>query len=261
MDELLKKIRPIVQHYGTPAQRAELFFSSSYFTAKRLRWRITTKILSEARAGLMSYQALGDPIKIGWGHYTLGSMYQWQHNLVEAEEQARQALTLGEHTGDVLLQIRSLTLLSLIYRLRGLVEEVRSTASQALKLVAAVQSVHSSAALCKANLAWIAWREGNTSEAMNYAEAALKTLESTSPPNSIQWPALFLLLAITLTRNEIAAAIDFARKLLDPIQQRLPDALEAPLNGAIEAWESEHQDSARTYLQQAVALAQEIGYL
>ena len=261
MDELLDKIRPIVQQYGTPAQRAEFFFSTSLFTAKRLRWRISTEILAEAQKGLKAYQELGDPIKIGWSHYNLGGMYLWQQSLVEAEKQAREALLLGERTGDVMLQIRSLALLSLIYRQRGLVEEVRRTASQALKLVTAVQSVHSSAALCQANLAWTTWSKGNASEAMEYAGTALKAFESTSPPNSFQWPALFLLLDIALTRNELAAAIDYARKLLAPIQQRLPDVLEALLNAAIEAWDANHEDSARTSLQQAAALAKQMGYL
>lgn len=229
--------------------------------AKRLRFTVSAEILSEARAGLMAYQELGDPIKVGWSHYTLGSMYQWQQSLLEAEEQVCEALALGECTGDVLLQIRSLSLLSLIYRQRGQVKEVRRTASQALKLVTAVQSVHSSAALSKANLAWIAWREGNLPEAREYAGAALKGWESTSPPSSFQWPALFLLIDIMLSRYEIAEAIDHARKLLIPIQQRLPDALSEILEAAIQAWESEHQDSARTHLQRATALAKQMGYL
>jgi serine/threonine protein kinase len=261
MDELLDRIRPIVQQYGTPAQRAELFISSALYSAKRNGFTVSAEMADEARAGLMAYQELGDPIKVGWGHYTLSSLYQMQQRLVEAEEQVCEALALGERTGDVLLQIRSLSLLSLIYRQRGQVEEVRRTASQALKLFAAVQSAHSSAALSKANLAWIAWCEGNLPEAKKYAGAALKGWESTSPPSSFQWPALFLLIAITQTQNEIAEAIDNARKLLVPIQQRLPDALSGMLEAAIGAWDAQQADSARAHLQQATALAQGMGYL
>jgi DNA-binding SARP family transcriptional activator len=83
--ELLEKMRPIVERYGTPMQRAEFFFSSALTASRLNRFQVTEHILSDALAGLAAYEALGDPIKIGWSHLSLGNLYQFEDNLTEAE--------------------------------------------------------------------------------------------------------------------------------------------------------------------------------
>jgi hypothetical protein len=59
----------------------------------------------------------------------------------------------------------------------------------------------------------------------------------------------------------LAPAIDYARALLDPGQQRVPDALAASLEQAIQAWDGGASESARELLHQSLALAQQMRYL
>ena len=96
--EILEQMRPIVQQYGTPMQRAELFFSSVLTATRIKRLAVSAEDLAEAHAGLAAYEALGDPLKIGWGHLSLAALYQSKDSLSEAEEHAREALALGERT-------------------------------------------------------------------------------------------------------------------------------------------------------------------
>jgi hypothetical protein len=62
-------------------------------------------------------------------------------------------------------------------------------------------------------------------------------------------------------REQFAEAADLARQMLQPAQQRLTDALAALLEAAIRAVESNGPEAGRVSLEQAVALAQQMGYL
>jgi hypothetical protein len=55
--------------------------------------------------------------------------------------------------------------------------------------------------------------------------------------------------------------VQYARDLLAPSQQHLPDALSTILEAAIQTWDADQPDAARAHLQQAMALAREMGYL
>jgi hypothetical protein len=69
------------------------------------------------------------------------------------------------------------------------------------------------------------------------------------------------LLGVALAQNQISEAVDHARGLLEPMQQRLPDALAKQLELAIRTWEANDQEAAAACLDRAVGSAQEMGYL
>ena len=113
----------------------------------------------------------------------------------------------------------------------------------------------------KANLGWAAWRENNLTEAEAYCLAALEIWLHSFHEFNFQWMALFPLLAVTLAQDRLEKAIQYIFALLDPQQQRLPDALTGALEAAIQAWDANQPETARAHLQQATTLAQETGYL
>jgi hypothetical protein len=59
----------------------------------------------------------------------------------------------------------------------------------------------------------------------------------------------------------MSEASKLVRALLVPTQQCLPDDLTRVVQKAIKAWEGDESKAARTFLGQALALAQELGYL
>ena len=78
---------------------------------------------------------------------------------------------------------------------------------------------------------------------------------------SFQWTALWPLIAVALTRDQVSEAVGYAQALIDPSQQRLPNAVAATLENSIQAWQDDEPAMAQEHLKSAIALAQEMGDL
>jgi len=64
-----------------------------------------------------------------------------------------------------------------------------------------------------------------------------------------------------LAQEKIAEAMNYAGMLLDASQQSPPEQLSALLESALRAWKAGRQEEACVLLQQAVPLAENMGYL
>ena len=260
MTEFVEKTRPIVEQYGTSAQRAEFFMSILDLCFRRDRYVISEETLSYARSALSTSQETGDELLIAWMQYNLGFAYLWRGEMDAAEEQLHFALAVQERTGNVARQNLCLTYLATLYRKRGWVKETRDYASRALNIATAL-GLSPYIAMATANLAWVAWREGRYAEAEQNGKAALELWQSSEMVYPFQWAALWPLIDIMLGQDELSLAIDYAHQLFASEQQLLPDVLTAVTEAALQAWESGKPEIARTSLQQAITLAQEMGYL
>ena len=87
------------------------------------------------------------------------------------------------------------------------------------------------------NLAWLAWRKGNLSEARNLGQQALEAWQQTSLAYASQWTALWPLIGVALAESQpgLVEVAEYARRLLDSKQQRLPVNLQAALEAAVQA--------------------------
>ena len=263
MLELINQMRQAVEQYGTPVQRAELFENCYRLNVRRDRYTVSDETLEYSRAALITRQEIGSLDEIAWAQCDHGYHYLWRDNLDEAEEHIHAAMVIAEQTGNVMVRLWCLIGQSILYRKRGQVEETRRTSLLALEVATAIPRPEQ-IATAQANLAWVAWREGKVEEAQAKGSAALALWRS-EPLASIvyafQWTALWPLVGSALELNHISEAVSHVRALLAPEQQRLPDALSNILAAAVEAWDAAQLDSARSHLQQATALAQEMGYL
>ena len=177
-----------------------------------------------------------------------------------AEEHLQAAQMMSKQTGDVALQSLNLTYLTVLSRKRGQLEETQQFSSQALAVATALQRPEY-IGMAKANLAWVAWREGNFLEAQANGLAALELWRSSQSIYPFQWAALWPLIGVALTQDQFAEAVEHARLLLAPQQQLLPDTLNALVEAIILSWDAGKSEVARPHLRQAAALAQEMGYL
>lgn len=169
----------------------------------------------------------------------------------------RSRLGLAERTRDLWSRLIHLTYLTLLYRRRGQVEEVREYAERSLAAATAAQSAMY-VGMAKANLAWLAWRSGNPSEAQEYGRAALELWPAAG--HFLEGLALWPLMGVALGREQIAEAVEYGRALLAPTQQALPDPIHAQVEAALEAEEQRQPQRARAHLCQAMAWAREMGY-
>ena len=115
--------------------------------------------------------------------------------------------------------------------------------------------------MATANLAWVAWRLGNVDESREKSLEALELWRSLPLSYPFCWAALLPLIGVSLTKQQVAEAVEYTQMLLLPDQQRLPDVLTTALETAIQAWDANQPESARLSFEKAIAVAQETTYL
>jgi serine/threonine protein kinase/tetratricopeptide (TPR) repeat protein len=260
LTERVETTRPVVERYGTQVQRAAFFQSLCRMVIWRDRFVASEETVEYAQSSLAALLELKNETEIAWARFILGYAYLLHGDPDLAEELLRAAQVMGEQIGDLKLLSRCLTYLTILYRKYGNIEEARRLSSQALTITVEMQ-LPDYIAMAKANLAWIAWREENLSEAQANALAALELWRPLQVVNAFHWMALWPLIGVALTQDWLAEAVDYARQLLDQEQQALPRALNTLVEDTIRAWDSGEVDKVRSQLQQAVALSKEIGYL
>ncbi len=257
--ELAEKARPAVEQYGTPALRSRFFQGLGIMAQRRDRYVISEETMAHTRASLEAIRESGNASAIALAQFMLGFNYLWRRDLDEAEKHLHSALKLAEQIGDVVVQSRCLTYLSILYRKRGEKEEVEHYVSRALTVATAGKMLEY-ISTAKANLAWVSFQEGNLSEAKENGRSALEMWQKEPLVYPFQWTALWPLIGVALAQDQVSEAVDHARALLEPSQQRLPDALTAVLEEAIRTWHIGESKTARTNLNHAMGLAQELGW-
>ncbi|MGD1992076.1 MAG: AAA family ATPase [Anaerolineae bacterium] len=259
MTELAHEARPAVEAYGTPVERARFFQVLVLMALQRERHRPSEETEAIACASLAASQETHDLDILAMSQFTLGMDCLCRDNLAEAEEALQAAEAMAERIGDIALETRCLTYLTVLHRRRGQVDEMRRYLAQSLE-AATTAHMPNYVALAKANLAWVAWREGDLSEAVANGEAALDLWQPLRPC-PFRWLALWPLIGVALARERVTAAMTYARMLLDPHQQRLPPEMETVLESSVDDWKKEKIDAARLTLQRAADMATSLGYL
>lgn len=266
MEDTYRQIGPLLERFGTLQQRRQQVQSIVTMRLRRDRYVISEEILSLARGYLADSLEEGHVPTIAVAHFRLAFYLLWYGSLQEAEEEATRALELAQHVGDTNLVARCLTYLTVIHRMRGEPAEVRSLAERSLAAATELDMADYIGA-ARANQAWLRWREGDYEEARSHARMALAAwagMPAASAPFMFQWLALWPLIALALEANgpmEVEEAVAHARRLLHPSQLRLPDALSAPLEAALQQWESGDAPAALAQLRHATARAAQAGYL
>ena len=256
MTLIIEKAQPIIEEYGTAEQRGRFFQAVIARDSKRNRYMASEQSLAYRRYGLATVLETGDKDLIGFGHFVLANGLLFDDQLEEAEEQMRLAMNLAEQIGSTPLLVRCLTFLSIILRRQGKVEEVREVILRALAMPEA-----RNIAIIKGHRAWLAWRDGDLDEAEAYGRASLEDQQGRQPVNSFQWAGIWPLVGVALAQEKFTDAINFVRLLLDPALQPPPEELSAPLEAALKAWDAGQVEEAPPLLQQAVPLAEKMGYL
>jgi tetratricopeptide (TPR) repeat protein len=262
-DRLRLRLQPAVERYGAPSQRAVYFQNLGWTEFRRDRHVATAEMVALVKAALAAQQEAGNQAGIPAAQFGVGFALLWSGDAQGAMEPLEIALHLAEQTGDVSLQARCLTYLTIAHRQCMQMEETQRYAARSLE-VATAAHMPEYVAMAKANHAWLAWRAGDVASVQELGQAALELwhqLPAGHASAPFQWLARWPLIAVALRKDQFASAVDHVRVLLDPGQQRVPDELTANLEQSIRAWDSRALESARAILHRSLALAQELRYL
>jgi eukaryotic-like serine/threonine-protein kinase len=257
---LAEKVRPAIERYGTPPQRANFYGDLVMMNLRRDHYVVSEETLTYAAQAVSAAQQSSIQSELAWPQFMLGFSLLWHGDLEKAEEALQVTLHITELTGDVTTQSRCLTYLTVTYRKCGDVENVLKYAARSLE-VAAIGQMIEYTSMAQANQAWAARRQGKLLEAKELGMAAWETMQKTIQSQMFAWVAVWPLLGLSLAQNQITDAVDFVRKLLAPTTQPQPEALAAPLQAAIQAWEQGKTEQAAAALHQAAKLAEPLGYL
>jgi DNA-binding SARP family transcriptional activator len=263
ISELADQVRSAVEQRGTAAQCVSFFLCLANMHIRRDRYVVSEEPLAFCQTALAISQESENQSDIAWARFVLGFVRLWHGDLDEARRQMRAALALAKETGDIVHQSRCLTYLTVLHRKRGRVKKTRQYATRSLAAATAGQMVEY-IGMARANLAWVAWREGDLAQTEADGQAALELWQQLPAGHSscaFQWTALWPLVSVALVRDRTSEASKLVRALLEPTQQCLPDAVTAVVEEALRAWEGDDSETARTCLDQATTLAQELGYL
>jgi eukaryotic-like serine/threonine-protein kinase len=147
---------------------------------------------------------------------------------------------------------------ALIARRAGDVELVRQQANRALESAALANAVQYIGA-AKANLAWVALRDGQRGEAEQLGRQALDCWAPLANAYGLRWQAIWPLLWLAVERDDLAQAKALADQLLAHSQQLPPTDLHPLLEQMVH--DSTDEGQARHLLREAAATAKTIGYL
>ena len=229
-----------LEQYGTPGQRCLFFMRLVLMALRRDRFVTSDKTLAYAQSMIVASQDVDNLSDVGLAQFVWGFSHLWRGELDEAEAGLLESLATAERIGDVTLQARALTYLTLVQRKRGRLNETGELAARTLAVAKAGQMLEY-IALSQTHLAWIAWRQKDLAAAQEIGQAALEDLSKASQAPPLRWHALWPLLGVALAHHQQATAVDYARQMLDPSQQLLPDDITEPLEKAVSAWEGGNQ--------------------
>lgn len=255
---VLAAARPVVEARGSPERQVGFYSSLVLQQARQHRYRIDDEMVANMRTAVDVQAAVGGP-DVAWTVFSLGFLLLWRGQLTEAEEHLQASLTLSEQLGDPVLRARCLCYLNVAALRRHDVETVRALAPQALA-AAQTAGYPEYVAAATASTAWVAWKDGRPEAVVALADEALSTWATTVVGYSWYGICLWPLIAVHLQAGRLPEAVEAARALLAPPQQRLPDELEAVVAQAATAWDGGESSEAAASLARALLLAQHLGY-
>jgi DNA-binding SARP family transcriptional activator len=259
MVALIDALQPIVERFGSPLQHAQVHRYEAINLMRQHRG--ASDALVQAMAAYRNaIEAAGEAGMLPSARFNYGFAMVLNGDLDQAEPELLAALDLAERTGDISLEARCLTYLTMLYRKRRQTETVRPLAERSLRVATAAQMLDYVGA-AKGSLAWLAWLAGDLAQTEALGRQALDAWGRTSVTFTNQWLALWPLLGAALTERQFQVAIAHALALLDIKQFHLPAAQEAALTQAVRAAEAGEQEAALAALLAAQDAAAELGYL
>jgi DNA-binding SARP family transcriptional activator len=260
MDALVNKLQPVVKLQGKVSSRMRFLMASCLMNLRKKRYTVSDEMLADSFEALSLSHEWGDVRTKTDCYFELAFLHLWRRELDKAEENLLAALKLAEASGIMSQQTLIFTYMTVLHRFRGDIDGVMKYALQAQE-VAEAAHMPDYVAAAMGNQAWLAWRNQDLTAAEQKSQEALGIWEKSPLVYPFKWQALWPLVAVSLVRGREDQAWAYARVLLEPTQQLLPDILNTSLEAALQAKEADQAEVAQSCLNQTMELAREMGYL
>ena len=203
---------------------------------------------------------IGEPDLLAGANYGMGSTLVWFGDFKQAEEYLQQSLKLARQTGNLFLELRSMTYLSFVNRRFGNTEFVRDYADASQK-TARILNRLDFLGVALGNLAWWYWRQENVAQAETLSRQALDMWAEAKVEHPFRWVAIWPLFGAYTRLGKIEQAMELVDELTNPNQMKVDENLSAQLLGLQKAYQD--GDSAKIWDQfnLIIEIAGENGFL
>jgi tetratricopeptide (TPR) repeat protein len=262
MAALVERVRPVVERWGSPLQRAHFYDNLAHLDERRGRYRVSAETVRFAREAKRAAEEAQDLATVAYEWFALAFALLFYGALDEAEGELRGALAEAERIGDRTLLSRCLNYMMMIHRRRRAVEQTRQWAVRSLAVARETRMVDYVGA-ARANLAWVAWCQGDLATAREEGQAACERWQKLALvyPYPMQWMGLWVLVALALEQGDVGEAVRHAHAMLDAKQERLAGEVTVILEQAVAAAERGEMEVTSGLLRRAAEVAEEHGYL
>ena len=219
------RLAPALEERGT---REEHGVYHQNLVRLELRSARMTATLETVRLAELSALELADGTGGTYAKFVHPFTLLWSGERGGAERRLLEVLEEARRVGDAEVHLLCLTYLAIAARFRHDVESARAFA------VAGAAAARSSGArlyegVASANLAWVAWRQGEVRDRVREQLAEARDLLSVMPGYPFLWIADFVEVAIAATDGDLEQVSRLCSILANPPQQRLPDDVLGPL--------------------------------
>lgn len=260
MEAVMDRIREPIERHGSLLQRIQYRFRLISGAFIRERYRLDSSHVALAQETLDLAIESDNPNYLMNARRQFGMVAMCAGQLDVSVAAYREVIALCKKNSDWNALLIARTYLSLSHRRLHRPDEVRADTELLEQDLRQVTDNPSYRGIVAANRAWLAWLAGETSQARDFARAAVEIWASLTNPYPVQWTALTVLFAIAVQAENADEALIHARALLDVRQWRLTPEVEAALLAALEpAASAPHL--FLSHCRVALEKAKEAGYL
>lgn len=260
LDKLLQQTKEPIERYGNLLHKIQYghFVISSAFV--RERFLLNEDHMTIARENLSLAIESANPYRISNAFRFLGMVALCANQLDESEMAHRKAIQLCEKNSDYNSFLIARVYISFVHRRMQRTEDLRKDLQLLEETLRRTDKHPDYEAVVQAHKAWLAYCDGKTEQARQYAMAALEIWKPLSSPYPMQWSALSVLFALALDGEQLEETIRYAQAMLEPPQQRLLPEVESALHSALEV-DSPIQNQNLNKFKEALAKVKLAGYL
>ena len=265
----LQRMAPVVRSHGTPAQQASFYMLSANDLVLRNRYQYSPTAVAQERYGLALLTAPDALPQLAMMEFDLAFLLLLGEvsHCSEATVHLERARALAERLEDSVLAARVTTYSAIAERRLGRVDACEDAARRALEQ-ARLTGTRGYAGAALACLGWVAWRRDDVAAALSsFAEAEQAWWHRrqggarSRQVLPFQWRAQLPRLASHASRDDVARARSALDELLAETQQRLPRALDEPLEAVQRDWEQASARDLDRAISEIVRCAAGLGYL
>ena len=249
-----------VSQHGTPLQQSTILKMLALSLLMGSRLQPSRECVELGRRAVQASASVTDLSDKSHTVFVLGLIQLCAGAYSESVDCCSEGFELANRVGNLVVQTRCINYRALAHRRLSEGSAARADAEQTLALASKLRMVEY-IAMAKANLAWVAWKDGRLQDVEELGEEALALWHGMEDPLGSDWIALWPLIAVALEHDNFSKAIDSIRGLLAEGQYPLADAVMADCRAAIDCSMRDDREALRNCLDRALQTASAFHYL